>query len=86
RSDFRKFCDDNAVGILVVALENQAEVVDCLDFNKLYEVPISKTTSVQVPLYSRIGVYKSNYLDFNYQEIGNYYRYYDALINLNKVQ
>lgn len=86
RSDFRRFCDDNAVGILVIALENQAEIVDCQNFNKLYEVPIAKTTSIQIPFYSRIGGYKSNFFDFNSQKIGNYYKYYNSLINLSLVR
>ncbi|WP_171822830.1 plasminogen-binding N-terminal domain-containing protein, partial [Campylobacter coli] len=50
-----------------------------------YELTISKPSSIQVPFYSRIGGYKSNFFDFNSQEVGNYYRYYDALINIPKV-
>ncbi|EOW3520829.1 plasminogen-binding N-terminal domain-containing protein [Campylobacter coli] len=84
RSDFRKFCADNAVGILIFALEDKAKIVDCQDFSELYEVTIAKPSSIQVPFYSRIGGYKSNFFDFNSQEVGNYYRYYDALINLPK--
>ena len=85
RSDFRKFCADNAVGILIFALEDKAKIVDCQDFSELYELTISKPSSIQVPFYSRIGGYKSNFFDFNSQEVGNYYRYYDALINIPKV-
>ncbi|EOI0502983.1 TPA: plasminogen-binding N-terminal domain-containing protein [Campylobacter coli] len=81
RSDFRKFCADNAVGILIFALEDKAKIVDCQDFSELYELAIAKPSSIQVPFYSRIGGYKSNFFDFNSQEVGNYYRYYDALIN-----
>ncbi|EAL0079658.1 exporting protein [Campylobacter lari] len=84
RSDFRKFCADNAVGILIFALEDKAKIVDCQDFSELYELAIAKPSSIQVPFYSRIGGYKSNFFDFNSQEVGNYYRYYDALINLPK--
>lgn len=84
RSDFRKFCADNAVGILIFALEDKAKIVDCQDFSELYELAIAKPNSIQVPFYSRIGGYKSNFFDFNSQEVGNYYRYYDALINLPK--
>lgn len=84
RSDFRKFCADNAVGILIFALEDKAKIVDCQDFSELYELAITKPSSIQVPFYSRIGGYKSNFFDFNSQEVGNYYRYYDALINLPK--
>ncbi|WP_373447879.1 plasminogen-binding N-terminal domain-containing protein [Campylobacter bilis] len=86
RSDFRQFCDDNAVGILLIALENKAELIDCQDFSKLYEIPIGKASSIQVPFYSRVGGYKSNFFDFNIQEIGNYYQYYNALINLPKTE
>lgn len=82
RSDFRKFCADNAVGILVFALEDKAKIVDCQDFSELYELAIAKPSSIQVPFYSRIGGYKSNFFDFNSQEVGNYYKYYDALINI----
>lgn len=85
RSDFRQFCADNAVGILIFALEDKAKIVDCQDFSELYELTISKPSSIQVPFYSRIGGYKSNFFDFNSQEVGNYYRYYDALINIPKV-
>ncbi|EAL8251615.1 TPA: plasminogen-binding N-terminal domain-containing protein [Campylobacter coli] len=84
RSDFRKFCAGNAVGILIFALEDKAKIVDCQDFSELYELAIAKPSSIQVPFYSRIGGYKSNFFDFNSQEVGNYYRYYDALINLPK--
>ncbi len=84
RSDFRKFCADNAVGILIFALEDKAKIVDCQDFSELYELAIAKPSSIQVPFYSRIGGYKSNFFDFNSQEVGNYYRYYNALINLPK--
>ncbi len=84
RSDFRKFCADNAVGILIFALGDKAKIVDCQDFSELYELAIAKPSSIQVPFYSRIGGYKSNFFDFNSQEVGNYYRYYDALINLPK--
>ncbi|EAH8788093.1 exporting protein [Campylobacter jejuni] len=84
RSDFRKFCADNAVGILIFALEDKAKIIDCQDFSELYELAIAKPSSIQVPFYSRIGGYKSNFFDFNSQEVGNYYRYYDALINLPK--
>ena len=84
RSDLRKFCADNAVGILIFALEQKAKFVDCQDFKTLYEVPISKPSSVQVPFYSRITDYRSNFFDFNSQEIGNFYRYYEALIDLDR--
>ncbi|EAH7654206.1 plasminogen-binding N-terminal domain-containing protein [Campylobacter coli] len=84
RSDFRKFCADNAVGILIFALEDKAKIVDCQDFSELYELAIAKPSSIQVPFYSRIGGYKSNFFDFNSQEVGNYYRYYNVLINLPK--
>ncbi|TKX31768.1 plasminogen-binding N-terminal domain-containing protein [Campylobacter estrildidarum] len=85
RSDFRKFCADNAVGILVFALEDKAKVVDCQNFKELFEIPIFKSSNIQIPFFSRIGGYRSNFFDLNSQEIGNYYRYYNALIDFSKV-
>lgn len=84
RSDLRKFCGDNATGILIFVLEQKAKFVDCQDFTTLYEVPVSKPSSVQVPFYSRITDYKASFFDFNAAEIGNFYRYYEALIDLNR--
>ncbi|TKX32770.1 plasminogen-binding N-terminal domain-containing protein [Campylobacter aviculae] len=86
RSDFRKFCADNAVGILIFALENKAKIIDCQNFNELYEFPIEKASSVQIPFYSRVSGYKSNFFDFNTQEIGNYYKYYNALIDFSGIK
>ncbi len=86
RSDLRKFCADNALGILIFALEKKAKFVDCQDFKTLYEIPISKPKSVQVPFYSRISGYRSEFFDFNAAEIGNFYRYYEALIDWGKVR
>ncbi len=85
RSDLRKFCADNALGILIFALEDRAKFVDCQDFTTLYEIAIAKPSSVQVPFYSRISDYRSDFFDFNAAEIGNFYRYYEALIDLDKV-
>ncbi|MGH2304907.1 plasminogen-binding N-terminal domain-containing protein [Campylobacter taeniopygiae] len=85
RSDFRKFCADNAVGVLIFALENKAKIIDCQNFNELYEFPIEKASSVQIPFYSRVSGYKTNFFDFNAQEMNDYYRYYNALIDFYKV-
>ena len=83
RSNFRKFCNENAVGVVVFALQEKARIVDCQDFNELFSFEISKASEVNVPFYSRINGYKSSFFDFNSQEIGNYYRYYETLIELN---
>ncbi|MBZ7963917.1 plasminogen-binding N-terminal domain-containing protein [Campylobacter sp. 2457A] len=85
RSDFRKFCADNAVGILIFALEDKAKIIDCQNFNELYEFPIEKASSVQIPFYSRVSGYRTNFFDFNAQEMSDYYRYYNALIDFSKV-
>lgn len=82
RSDFRKFCANNAVGILIFVLEQKAKFVDCQDFTTLYEIPISRPSSVKVPFYSRIEEYKGGLLDFDSQGVGNFYRYYETLIDL----
>ncbi|MBZ7968635.1 plasminogen-binding N-terminal domain-containing protein [Campylobacter molothri] len=85
RSDFRKFCADNAVGILIFALEDKAKIIDCQNFNELYEIPIKKASSVQIPFYSRVDGYRTNFFDFNAQKINDYYQYYNALIDFSKV-
>lgn len=82
RSDFRKFCANNAVGVLIFVLEQKAKFVDCQDFTTLYEIRVSKPSSVEVPFYSRIKEYKSDLLNFGSQEVGNFYRYYETLIDL----
>lgn len=85
RSDFRKFCADNAVGILAFALEGKALFVDCQNFNVLYETPIPQFTGTALPFYSRIDGYKRNFFDFNSIEVGDYYKYYTMLITLNRL-
>ncbi|EAI7252729.1 exporting protein [Campylobacter lari] len=84
RSDFRSFCSKNAVGLLVVALENKAEIVDCQDFGKIEEFAISQAQSLQIPFYSRITGYKSDIFSLNDEAIGNYYVYYEKLISLTR--
>ncbi|EAK5749076.1 exporting protein [Campylobacter lari] len=84
RSDFRSFCSKNAVGLLVVALENKAEIVDCQDFGKIEEFNISQAQSLQIPFYSRITGYKSDIFSLNDEAIGNYYVYYEKLISLTR--
>ncbi|EAL3888458.1 exporting protein [Campylobacter lari] len=84
RSDFRSFCSKNAVGLLVVALENKAEIVDCQDFGKIEEFNIPQAQSLQIPFYSRITGYKSDIFSLNDEAIGNYYVYYEKLISLTR--
>lgn len=84
RSDFRSFCSKNAVGLLVVALENKAEIVDCQDFGKIEEFTIPQAQSLQIPFYSRITGYKSDIFSLNDEAIGNYYVYYEKLISLTR--
>lgn len=84
RSDFRSFCSKNAVGLLVVALEKKAELVDCQDFEKIQEIEIPQAQSLQIPFYSRITGYKSDIFSLNDESIGNYYIYYEKLINLTR--
>lgn len=84
RSDFRSFCSKNAVGLLVVALENKAEIVDCQDFGKIEEFAIPQAQSLQIPFYSRITGYKSDIFSLNDEAIGNYYVYYEKLISLTR--
>ncbi|WP_082019387.1 plasminogen-binding N-terminal domain-containing protein [Campylobacter subantarcticus] len=84
RSDFRSFCSKNAVGLLVVALEKRAEVIDCQDFGKIEEISIPSAKSLQIPFYSRITGYKSDIFSLNDEAIGNYYVYYEKLISLTR--
>ncbi|AJC86689.1 plasminogen-binding N-terminal domain-containing protein [Campylobacter sp. RM16704] len=84
RSDFRSFCSKNAVGLLVVALEKKAEMVDCQDFGKIEEFAIPQAQNLQVPFYSRITGYKSDIFSLNDEAIGNYYVYYEKLISLTR--
>lgn len=84
RSDFRSFCSKNAVGLLVVALEKKAEIVDCQDFEKIKEIQIPQAKSLQIPFFSRISGYKSDIFSFNDDAIGNYYIYYEKLISLTR--
>lgn len=86
RSDFRKFCSNNAVGILIFALDQKAVFVDCQDFNILAENSISKATKIQTPFYSRVGSYKNKFLGFltSDQDITNFYGYYKALLGIYK--
>lgn len=87
RSDLRKFCSENAVGVLVFALENKFKIVDCQSFMTLYEEPLSvKPKALQTPFYSRVSGYESNFFDFNEIKMGNFYRYYEALIDLRKAK
>nr|WP_139451915.1 plasminogen-binding N-terminal domain-containing protein [Campylobacter armoricus] len=84
RSDFRSFCSKNAVGLLIVALEKKAEIVDCQDFEKIQEFEIPKAKDLQIPFYSRITGYKSDIFSLNDEVIGNYYIYYEKLISLTR--
>ncbi|KAA6226672.1 plasminogen-binding N-terminal domain-containing protein [Campylobacter sp. LR286c] len=86
RSDFRKFCANNTTGIVIFALQEKAKYVDCQDFVVLYESQIPKTSSIQVPFYSRIGGYKSGILDFTSEQISNFFNYYETLIDLYSVR
>lgn len=87
RSDFRKFCSDNAVGILAFALKDKIKLVDCQDFNTIYEENYSsKPQALQTPFYSRIAGYQAGFFDFNAEEMGNFYRYYEALIDLSRAR
>lgn len=80
RSDFRKFCAKNAIGLTIFALKDKAYVVDCQDFKILYNIDIENFNEIQIPFYSRVGGYAKQIFDFDSEEIGNYYKYYNALI------
>ncbi|MCX2682539.1 plasminogen-binding N-terminal domain-containing protein [Campylobacter sp. MIT 21-1685] len=86
RSDFRKFCADNALGIVVFALDTKAFFVDCQNFDVLDEVSIPLSTGAVLPFYSRIDGYKKFFLDFNSNEVTDYYKYYTTLIARNRLQ
>ena len=75
------------MGILILALENQFKIVDCQSFMTLYKETLNiKPKSLQQPFYSRVSGYESDFFDFNPVQMGNFYRYYEALIDLKKAK
>jgi len=80
-SDFRKFCADNAVGLIVFALDQKLKFVDCQGFELVYETPFTyKAQKVELPFYSRIQGYRSSIFDLGSEKIKDFYKYYEALI------
>lgn len=87
RSDLRKFCSENAVGILILVLRDKFKIVDCQSLMTLYEEALNiKPKSLQQPFYSRVGGYERDFFDFNPVQMGNFYRYYETLIDLKKAK
>ena len=81
KEDFENFCDKFAVGKVVIALQNEAKVVDCYSFATLQTLPLtSESNETKLPFYTRINkISGSLFSFFGSDEITDYFTYYQRL-------
>ncbi len=81
KEDFENFCDKFALAKVVIALKNEAKVLDCYTFTTLKSLPLAGETNVtKLPFYTRINKISGSLFDFfGSNEINNYYSYYTKL-------
>lgn len=81
KEDFELMCSNNALGLIVFALEKSVVFVDCWSFSILYENEFNfSSTEVQTPFYSRIDGYQKVIFNFFESRVKDYYAYYKKLI------
>lgn len=81
KEDFANFCDKFALAKVVIALKNEAKVLDCYSFATLQTLPITnETNTTKLPFYTRISKISGSLFDFfGSGEISDYYSYYKKL-------
>lgn len=90
-SDFRKFCSNNATGIVIFALKDRLVFADCQDFKILKTQNLEQSDETQRPFYSNIQAYRDGIFNFNLNIFGksknkmeDFYSYYENLLEAAK--
>ncbi|TKX29096.1 exporting protein [Campylobacter sp. MIT 12-5580] len=82
QENFQAFCSNNALGLVIFALENELAFVDCASFTLLFKQDFTThSLAPQKPFYSRVSNYKKNFFNFFEREVRDYYEYYTTLTN-----
>ena len=82
RKDFRNFCNKFALAKVIIALKNEARVLDCYSFSTIDTLPIqSDANNVKKPFYTRLRkIPGSIFSFFGSDTIDNYFNYYTRLV------
>ncbi|NPA83103.1 MAG: hypothetical protein GXO38_01315 [Epsilonproteobacteria bacterium] len=82
KEDFHDFCNKFALAKVVIALEEEARVLDCYTFATLERIPLkARSRNPKHPFYTRIAKIKGSIFDFfKPKEIQDYYTYYHQLV------
>ena len=84
-NQFRAFCSNIQATNVYFALSDGIYKTDCYTLVVLDKTPFSETNATaQKPFYNRIGEIPTGYFGMFKQDIGDYEKYYRALIGLTK--
>jgi hypothetical protein len=79
--DFKKFCNDRAIGLIFFVLKENVHIVDAKSFKTIKSYKHNQTiTKTAVPFYTRVEDIKESALDFLSSPIKDYMKYYSELL------
>lgn len=80
RDDFRKICAQNAVGLIFIALDNEAVFADCRSFEILKSFKSGKISEYKLPFWSNVDKVESAFWNLSSYEIEDYNTHYKNLL------
>ncbi len=81
REDFKNFCNKYAAAKVVIALRDEAAVVDCYSFKKVDKFPIKiESNNTKFPFYMRIKEIEGGIFSLFSNDEEDYFNYYKKLL------
>jgi hypothetical protein len=84
KEDFVKFCKDNTIGNIFIAIKDKLYIVDIYSFKILYTNDIiSNNDKIVLPFFTKVKDIQSSMLDWS-SPVKDYNKYYSKLIGVAK--
>ncbi len=84
--DLRKFCQDNDIGTIFIAVNNRLFILDTNSFKILNEVKLNTiSTQTQTPFFTKVTGISKSFWNFSDKKIYNYNNYYLAIVHNKEI-